>query len=228
MENAFSLVQAYGSSDEEEETPVVKLVEKKSNSAQNLTLSNKRKLEEMVEIPKPKKSKKLQVKVKKKNRAMNVTWAPDALLTQEHVFSFKLPPNSRNVSISSNESVSQSITSSKSSFPKECWPKELLSSKIKKSKNVETQLIEGYSKNQQCVKINCNNINNEEEWFCDNCTYVIEEGQPRYECPFCPDEFCLCLSCYNDFTNKQKRPHIHDLYPNIGAFHVTRSEKINK
>ena len=36
------------------------------------------------------------------------------------------------------------------------------------------------------------------EFFCDGCDDTIPTGTERMECAVCPDEFCLCHSCYDE------------------------------
>lgn len=36
------------------------------------------------------------------------------------------------------------------------------------------------------------------EFFCDNCDETIPAGVERMECPVCPDEYCVCLACYDE------------------------------
>ncbi len=62
------------------------------------------------------------------------------------------------------------------------------------------------------------------EFFCDGCDETIASGVERMECAVCPDEFCLCHSCYDEGEVLDKR-HEHELIPSVAPFHVTRAAR---
>lgn len=63
------------------------------------------------------------------------------------------------------------------------------------------------------------------EFFCDACHYTLVEGEVRYECQVCPNEFCLCRSCFaspsSSSSSSSAISHPHPCVANTRTYHIS-------